>query len=87
MKYIIKYTDPNTNQVTYFEADSLIQFAVEHLFFNLEQREDGGWEVYLLGKAVAHYTNEWTMKEVLKNYFRDFTQKNNWKNIQYYSQI
>lgn len=87
MKYLIKYTDPNTNQVEYFEADSLIQFAVEHLFFDLTQRNDGGWEVWLLGNNVAHYTNEWTMKEVLQDYFRNFTQKNNWKNIQYFTSI
>lgn len=87
MKYLIKYTDPNTNEVQFFEADSMVQFAVEHLFFDLRQNEEGGWVVWLLGKVAARYTNEWTMKEVLEDYFRNFTQKNNWKNIQYYCQI
>lgn len=87
MKYLIKYTAPKTNEVEYFEGDSMVQLAVEHLFFNLQQREDGGWEVWLLGKNVAHYTNEWTRAEVLRDYFNDFERKNNWKNIEYYKQI
>lgn len=87
MKYLIKYTAPKTNEVEYFEGDSMVQLAVEHLFFDLQQREDGGWEVWLLGKNVAHYTNEWTRAEVLRDYFSNFERKNNWKNIEYYKQI
>lgn len=28
MKYIIKYTNQYTNEVTYIEADSMVEFAV-----------------------------------------------------------
>lgn len=87
MKYLIKYTQPNTSIVEYFEANSIEEFAIEHMRFHIEQREDNGWEVYLLGENVAHYTNEWTREEVKKDYFRDFTHKNNWKNIEYYCKM
>ena len=87
MAYLIKYIDPNTHQTEYFETETLLQFAIEHLFFRVDQRTDGGWEVWLVGENVAHYTNEWTYEEVIRNYFRDFTQKNNWKNIKYFTQI
>lgn len=86
MKIIVRYTDPKTNKVEYIEAESIIHFAVNHLFFHIDKREDGGWEVWLVGENVAHYTNEWTYEEVIRNYFRDFEQKNNWKNIQYFKQ-
>lgn len=87
MNYLIKYTQPNTNEVKYFEEDSIEDFAINHLFFHIDRREDGGWEVWLLGKNVAHYANEWTRDEVKRDYFRDFTHKNNWKNIEYYRKI
>jgi hypothetical protein len=87
MKYIIKYTNQYTNEVTYIEVDSMVEFAVKYLDFDVIQNERGGWDVLLLGKEVAHYTNEWTRAEVLKDYFRDFERKNNWKNIEYYTKI
>lgn len=95
MKYIIKYTAPKTGEVSYIEVDSLLQFAVEYMGFDVKWNDDvvygnnerGGWDVILNGEEVAHYTNEWTRAEVLKDYFRDFEFKNNWKNIQYYTQI
>ena len=87
MKYIIKYTNQYTNEVTYIEVDSMVEFAVNYMDFDIIQNERGGWDVLLLGKEVAHYTNEWTRAEVLKDYFRNFERKNNWKNIEYYTKI
>lgn len=87
MNYIIRYTNPNTGIVEYIEAESIEDFAIRCLFFYIEKRDDGGWEVWLLGKNVAHYTNEWTRDEVYRDYFRNFTTKNNWKNIQYFKQM
>lgn len=87
MKYIIKYTNPNNNKVEYYEVNSIEEFAMRYLFFNIEQNERGGWDIYLLGEEVAHYTNEWSRAEAMKDYFRNFTQKNNWKNIEYYTKI
>lgn len=95
MKYLIKYTNQYTNEVTYIEVDSMLEFAVKYLDFDIKWNGDvlygnferGGWDVLLLGKEVAHYTNEWTRAEVLKDYFRDFERKNNWKNIEYYTKI
>ena len=87
MNYIIKYTNPNTGIVEYIEAESIEDFAIRCLFFHIDRRDDGGWEVWLLGMNVAHYTNEWTKDEVFRDYFRNFTQKNNWKNIQYFKQM
>jgi hypothetical protein len=87
MKYIIKYTNQYTNEVTYIEANSIAEFAVEYMGFDVRQNDRGGWDVLLLGEEVAHYTNEWTIAEVLKDYFRDFERKNNWKNIEYYTKI
>lgn len=95
MKYIIKYTNQYTNEVTFIEVDSMVEFAVKYLDFDIKWNDDvvygnferGGWDVFLLGKEVAHYTNEWTRAEVLKDYFMDFERKNNWKNIEYYTKI
>ena len=60
MKYLIKYTNQYTNEVTYIEVDSMLEFAVKYLDFDVIQNERSGWDVLLLGKEVAHYTNEWT---------------------------
>lgn len=87
MDYLIRYTQPNTNEVKYFEYDSIEEFAEKEMGFHIDQRNDGGWEVWLVGDNVAHYTNEWTYDEVKRNYFRDFTIKNNWKNIEYFKKI
>lgn len=87
MNYLIKYTSPSDNKVEYFENNSIEEFAEQHMDFHIDKRTDDGWEVYLVGKNVAHYTNEWTYEEVKKDYFRDFTKKNNWKNIEYFHKI
>lgn len=36
MKHIIKYTSQYTNEVTYIEVDSMLEFAVKYLDFDIK---------------------------------------------------
>lgn len=73
MKYIIRRQIAGS--IRYYEADDLKEFAKEYLAFHIDQNEEGGWEVWLYGENVAHYSNEWTKDEVERDYFASFFTK------------
>ena len=52
MKYIIKYTSQYTNEVVYIEANSMVEFAVKYMDFDLIQNERCGWMFYYWGKKL-----------------------------------
>jgi len=73
--------------VRYYEADDLKEFAKEYLYFHIDQNEDGGWEVWMLGHNIAHYSNEWEKWEVERDYFSTYFNRRveNYNNIEIYS--
>ena len=85
LKYIVRRNIAGF--IKYFETDDINQFAKENLYFHIDQNEDGGREVWLLGENVAHYSNEWEKCEVERNYFSNYFNKRveNYNNIEIYS--
>lgn len=85
LKYIVRRNIAGF--IKYFETDDIKQFAKENLYFHIDQNEDGGWEVWLLGENVAHYSNEWEKWEVERDYFSHFFSRRvkMYNNIEIYS--
>jgi hypothetical protein len=85
LKYIIRREIAGF--IKYFETDDLKQFAKESLYFHIDQNDEGGWEVWLLGENVAHYNNEWEKLEVERDYFSHFFSRRvkMYNNIEIYS--
>lgn len=85
MKYIIRRQIAGS--IRYYETDDLKEFAKEYLSFHIDQNEEGGWEVWLLGDNVAHYSNEWEKWEVERDYFATYFNRRvaSYNNIEIYS--
>lgn len=61
--------------------DDLKGFAKTVMGFRVVQNDRGSWDVIVNGEEVAHYTDEWTRREVEDDYlnasfFRKFTRQN-----------
>lgn len=85
MKYIIRRQVAGS--IRYYEADDLKEFAKEYLSFHIDQNEEGGWEVWLFGDNVAHYSSEWDKWEVERDYFSTYFNRRveNYYNMEIYS--
>lgn len=68
--------------------DDEYEFAVKIMGFKIEWNEENNdWDVIINGKEVAHYSNEYTLEEIKKNYFRSFFTKNTFSNLHFYKLI
>ena len=61
--------------------DDLKDFAKKVMGFKVVQNDRGSWDVIVNGEEVAHYTDEWTRREVEDDYlkpsfFGKFTRQN-----------
>lgn len=61
--------------------NDLKEFAVKVMGFKVIRNDRGTWDVIVNGEEVAHYTDEWTRKEIENDYlnssfFSKFTRRN-----------
>ena len=70
-----------------FPFDDVKQFATDVMGYRLVRINYGGWDVFINGKAVAHYSEEFTEEQVERDYFNTFFSKNTYKNLHFYQLI
>ena len=73
------------NGVT-FPFNSIKELAVKLLGYQIICKDSGKIDIIINGKEVAHYSEEYTIEEVEKDFFRDgFFTKFTYANLYYYS--
>lgn len=72
-----------------FPFDNLKEFATKVLGYKIIQNCHDAWDIIINGKEVAHYSDEYTLEEVEKDFFSvdKFFSKFTFKNLHYYQLI
>ena len=72
-----------------FPFDDLKEFAIKILGYKIIQNCRGAWDIIINGEEVAHYSNEYTLEEVERNFLSEqtFFFKFTFKNLHYYQLI
>ena len=82
-KYLAIYND------MMFPFDNLKEFATKVLGYKIIQNCRDAWDIIINGEEVAHYSDEYTLEEVEKDFFsiHSFFPKFTFKNLHYYQLI
>ena len=56
-----------------FPFDDLKEFAINILGYKIIQNCRGAWDIIINGEEVAHYSNEYTLEEVERNFLSEQT--------------